>query len=81
MSQNYTEENIKSLDWKEHIRMRPGMYIGKKGDGSVIKSFDILGRPYYDTGHAQYDSFLTLNLYLDKHQGCQNVFKLGEDTF
>ena len=34
MSQNYTEENIKSLDWKEHIRMRPGMYIGKKGDGS-----------------------------------------------
>ena len=25
----YTEENIRSLDWKEHIRMRPGMYIGK----------------------------------------------------
>ena len=31
---NYTEENIRSLDWKEHIRMRPGMYIGKLGDGS-----------------------------------------------
>jgi len=30
----YTEEHIKSLDWKEHIRMRPGMYIGKLGDGS-----------------------------------------------
>ena len=30
----YTEDNIRSLDWKEHIRMRPGMYIGKKGDGS-----------------------------------------------
>lgn len=30
----YTEENIRSLDWKEHIRMRPGMYIGKIGDGS-----------------------------------------------
>ena len=30
----YTEENIKSLDWKAHIRMRPGMYIGKLGDGS-----------------------------------------------
>jgi len=29
----YTEENIRSLDWKEHIRMRPGMYIGKLGDG------------------------------------------------
>ncbi len=32
---NYTEENIRSLDWKEHIRMRPGMYIGKLGDGST----------------------------------------------
>ncbi len=36
MSNNtqYTEDNIRSLDWKEHIRMRPGMYIGKLGDGS-----------------------------------------------
>ena len=36
MAQNtsYTEDNIRSLDWKEHIRMRPGMYIGKLGDGS-----------------------------------------------
>ena len=31
---DYTEESIKSLDWKEHIRLRPGMYIGKLGDGS-----------------------------------------------
>ena len=30
----YTEDNIRSLDWKEHIRLRPGMYIGKLGDGS-----------------------------------------------
>ena len=30
----YTEDNIRSLDWKAHIRMRPGMYIGKVGDGS-----------------------------------------------
>ena len=36
MSNNsqYTEDNIRSLDWKEHIRLRPGMYIGKLGDGS-----------------------------------------------
>jgi topoisomerase-4 subunit B len=33
----YSEEHIRSLDWKEHIRLRPGMYIGKLGDGS---SFD-----------------------------------------
>ncbi|MCK5466852.1 MAG: ATP-binding protein, partial [Cyclobacteriaceae bacterium] len=32
----YTEDNIKSLDWKEHIRLRPGMYIGKLGDGSAV---------------------------------------------
>ena len=30
----YTEEEVKSLDWREHIRLRPGMYIGKLGDGS-----------------------------------------------
>ena len=30
----YTEDNIRSLDWREHIRLRPGMYIGKLGDGS-----------------------------------------------
>lgn len=36
MSENqYTEDNIRSLDWKEHIRLRPGMYIGKLGDGSA----------------------------------------------
>jgi len=31
---DYNEESIRSLDWKEHIRLRPGMYIGKLGDGS-----------------------------------------------
>lgn len=36
MQTNYTEDNIRSLDWKEHIRMRPGMYIGKLGDGSSL---------------------------------------------
>ena len=37
MAENqYTEENIRSLDWKEHIRLRPGMYIGKLGDGSAV---------------------------------------------
>ena len=32
---DYSEDNIRSLDWKEHIRLRPGMYIGKLGDGSA----------------------------------------------
>ena len=34
MSENYNEDSIRSLDWKEHIRLRPGMYIGKMGNGS-----------------------------------------------
>lgn len=34
MAGTYTEDDIKSLDWREHIRLRPGMYIGKLGDGS-----------------------------------------------
>lgn len=33
-STQYTEDNIKTLEWQEHIRIRPGMYIGKLGDGS-----------------------------------------------
>ena len=31
---NYSEENIVTLEWREHIRRRPGMYIGKLGDGA-----------------------------------------------
>jgi len=34
MTGNYSEDSIRTLDWKEHIRKRPGMYIGKLGDGS-----------------------------------------------
>ena len=33
MAAKYTEDNIRTLDWKEHIRLRPGMYIGKLGNG------------------------------------------------
>ena len=34
-SVQYNEDSIRSLDWREHIRLRPGMYIGKLGDGSA----------------------------------------------
>ena len=34
MTEKYSEDSIRTLDWKEHIRMRPGMYIGKLGDGA-----------------------------------------------
>ena len=36
LSNQYTEDSIRSLDWREHIRLRPGMYIGKLGDGSSM---------------------------------------------
>jgi len=36
LSAAYTEDSIRSLDWREHIRLRPGMYIGKLGDGSSM---------------------------------------------
>ena len=35
VSEDYSEDNIKHLEWNEHIRTRPGMYIGKAGDGSA----------------------------------------------
>ena len=35
LQDNYQEDNIITLEWKEHIRRRPGMYIGKLGDGSA----------------------------------------------
>ncbi len=35
MAENYSEDSIRTLDWQEHIRLRPGMYIGKLGDGSA----------------------------------------------
>lgn len=35
MASNYTEDSIRTLDWREHIRLRPGMYIGKLGDGTA----------------------------------------------
>lgn len=36
LTNQYTEDSIRSLDWREHIRLRPGMYIGKLGDGSSM---------------------------------------------
>ena len=35
MEAEYTEDDIQTLDWREHIRLRPGMYIGKLGDGTM----------------------------------------------
>lgn len=51
----YNEDNIRSLDWKEHIRMRPGMYIGKLGDGSAADDgIYILLKEVFDNAIDEY---------------------------
>ncbi|MEM6965316.1 MAG: DNA topoisomerase IV subunit B [Bacteroidota bacterium] len=51
----YNEDNIKSLDWKEHIRLRPGMYIGKLGDGSAADDgIYILVKEIFDNSIDEY---------------------------
>ena len=67
---SYTEENIKSLDWKDHIRTRPGMYIGKLGDGS-----------YSDDG-----SYILLKEIIDNSidefvMGCGKKIEIKTDQF
>ena len=52
---NYTEENIRSLDWKEHIRMRPGMYIGKLAKVCQTRFGDRHAKPRQ---HLHIDLFL-----------------------
>jgi len=55
MSGNYNEESIVSLDWKEHIRLRPGMYIGKLGDGaSHDDGIYVLLKEIIDNGVDEY---------------------------
>ena len=54
MSAEYTEDNIKSLDWKEHIRLRPGMYIGKLGNGSSLMMNYILIKEVIDNSIDEY---------------------------
>ena len=52
---SYDEASIRSLDWKEHIRLRPGMYIGKLGDGTspddgILAGGDIISHQTSGTG-------------------------------
>ncbi len=52
---NYTEDDIRTLEWREHIRLRPGMYIGKRGDGSAADDgIYILLKEVIDNGIDEY---------------------------
>jgi topoisomerase-4 subunit B len=55
MAAKYNEDSIKSLDWHEHIRLRPGMYIGKLGDGqSPDDGIYVLAKEIIDNSIDEY---------------------------
>ena len=80
MSAEYTEDSIRSLDWKEHIRLRPGMYIGKLGDGSsqddgiyvLLKEILDNSIDEYVMGHGQ-----TIEVIIDDRQVTVRDFGRG----
>lgn len=80
MSADYTEDSIRSLDWKEHIRLRPGMYIGKLGDGSsqddgiyvLLKEILDNSIDEYVMGHGK-----TIEVYIEDRQVTVRDFGRG----
>jgi len=74
----YNEDNIKSLDWKEHIRLRPGMYIGKLGDGSHIDDgIYILIKEVIDNSIDEYVMGFGKNIYIQIENGRVSVRDYG----
>jgi len=74
----YTEENIRSLDWKEHIRFRPGMYIGKLGDGSSHDDgIYILIKETIDNGIDEYIMGYGKHIDISINEGMVNVQDYG----
>ncbi len=75
---NYSEEDIRTLDWKEHIRRRPGMYIGKLGDGS---NFDdgiyVLIKEVLDNAIDEFMMGFGKQVVLDVADGCVLVRDYG----
>lgn len=75
---NYTEDNIKSLDWKEHIRLRPGMYIGKLGDGTTVDDgIYILLKEVIDNCIDEFVMGFGKEIEIDIHDGIVKVRDYG----
>ncbi len=76
--QNYTEENIQTLDWREHIRRRPGMYIGKLGDGSSADDgIYILLKEAVDNGIDEYLMGFGKQIIVTINENCVMVRDFG----
>ena len=74
----YTEKDIRSLDWKEHIRLRPGMYIGKLGDGSSPDDgIYILVKEVVDNSMDEYFMGHGKEIKIDIVEGMVNVRDYG----
>lgn len=74
----YNEDNIRSLDWKEHIRLRPGMYIGKLGDGSSTDDgIYILIKEVIDNSIDEYVMGNGKQVLIDIHDGLVSIRDYG----
>lgn len=75
---NYTEDNIRSLDWKEHIRLRPGMYIGKLGNGSAPDDgIYILIKEVIDNCIDEYVMGFGSEIHISIHEGSVSIRDYG----
>ncbi len=75
---NYTEANIRSLDWREHIRMRPGMYIGKLGDGTMPDDgIYILIKEVFDNAIDEYVMGFGKNIVIEVADGEVEIRDFG----
>jgi topoisomerase-4 subunit B len=82
MSQNldaqYNEDSIRSLDWKEHIRLRPGMYIGKLGDGaSADDGIYVLLKEVIDNSIDEYAMGFGKQILITVEDGAVSVRDFG----
>jgi len=78
VNHQYTEESIKSLDWREHIRMRPGMYIGKLGDGSAFDDgIYVLLKEIIDNSIDEFMMGFGKKIEVKIHQGTVSVRDYG----
>jgi topoisomerase IV subunit B len=74
----YEDDNIKSLDWQEHIRLRPGMYIGKLGDGTSLEDgIYILLKEVIDNSIDEYVMGNGKQIDIDIHEGIVKIRDFG----
>jgi topoisomerase-4 subunit B len=78
LQNSYTEDNIRSLDWREHIRMRSGMYIGKLGDGTASDDgIYVLLKEVIDNSIDEYNMGFGKNIDIKIQDGAVEIRDFG----